>query len=116
MSRFSPNLPAAACYYWPEDLPMPAGMNIFDIDDMIEHHRLRERLPKFRKIVADMANMADGDVAAFDEATEGFMKGRPGDFHKAAVDRLFRLWFRHYRREVVRRGDEKRCIEMADRC
>jgi hypothetical protein len=94
---------------------MPAKMDIFDIDGMIEHHRLRQWLPRFRKIVADMAGMADGDVAAFDEATDVFMKGRPGDFHKEAVDRLFRAWFRHYRREVVRRGDEKRYLEAAAR-
>jgi hypothetical protein len=90
-------------------------INIFDIDALIAHYRLRETVPRLRKVVADMAAMADGDVAAFDEATERFMAGRPDHFHKQAIDRLLRLWFLRDRREVVRRGDEKRYIEAAAR-
>jgi hypothetical protein len=80
---------------------------------MIAHHHIRQRVPMFRKVVAGMANMADGDVTAFDEATVEFMAKRPEHFHQKAIDRLLGLWFRHYRREVIRRGDEKRYIEAA---
>jgi hypothetical protein len=74
---------------------------------MIAHHHIRQRVPMFRKVVAGMANMADGDVTAFDEATVEFMAKSPEHFHQKAIDRLLGLWFRHYRREVIRRGDEK---------
>jgi hypothetical protein len=33
--------------------------------------------------------------------------------HKPAIDRLLRLWFRQYRREVIRRGDENRYLAAA---
>jgi hypothetical protein len=85
------------------------------IDVIGRFHRWRMRLcvPAFRKVVADMAKMANGDFAAFDEATKQFMAGREDHARKPAIDRLLRLWFRHHRREVVRRGDEKRYIEAA---
>jgi hypothetical protein len=65
---------------------MPAKMNIYDIDGMIARHPIRQCIPGFRKVVADMANMADGEVAAFDDAIERFMTGRLDLFHKKAID------------------------------
>jgi hypothetical protein len=90
-------------------------IDIFDVDGMIAHHHIRQCVPGFRKAVATMADMADGDITAFDEGTVGFMAGRPDHFHQKAIDRLLRLWFRHYRREVVRRGDENRYLTQAAR-
>jgi hypothetical protein len=89
-------------------------IDVFDIEALIAHHRLREAVPRLRKVVADMAAMADGNVASYNEGTAIFLKGLPADsFRTPVVDRLLRAYVHRFQRDVVLAGQYRRASVRA---
>jgi hypothetical protein len=90
----------------------PAGI---DVHGRFQRWKLRQCVPTLRNAIERLATESQ-DVEHFDAAAAGFTRQRAisGPWHpsRRALDRLARLYIRHYRRELVR---QSRIVEAAAR-